>query len=110
MAGNITTHVLDTTTGKPAAGVRVALHRLNEGSQALLAKGVTNTDGRTNQPLLSGEAMAAGLYEITFAVGAYFHGGFFDVVPVRFRIADPTAHYHVPLLCSPWSYSTYRGS
>lgn len=110
MPGQLTTHVLDTAAGKPGAGIGITLHLLDGDQPALLAETITNSDGRTDQPLLSGGAMQAGLYEITFSVGPYFQTGFLETVPVRFRITDPTAHYHVPLLCSPWSYSTYRGS
>lgn len=110
MPGKLTTHVLDTAAGKPGAGIAITLHAITDGQRTLIAETVTNSDGRTDQPLLAESAMQAGLYEITFAVGAYFQTGFLDTVPVRFRITDPAAHYHVPLLCSPWSYSTYRGS
>jgi len=108
MPGKLTTHVLDTAAGKPGAGIAITLHRLADGK--LMAQTITNADGRTEQPLLSGEDLQAGLYELTFSVGDYFQCGFFDTVPLRFRVDDPSAHYHVPLLCSPWSYSTYRGS
>jgi 5-hydroxyisourate hydrolase len=101
----ITTHVLDTARGRPAAGVAIELTR----GGAVVARATTNADGRTDEPLL--RDAEAGEYELVFAVGDYFGGdGFLDRVPVRFRIADPEAHYHVPLLVSPWSYSTYRGS
>jgi 5-hydroxyisourate hydrolase len=102
---SLTTHVLDTARGIPAAGVAIELRRGDE----LLAAVTTNADGRTDEPLL--DELEAGEYEITFAVGDYFgEREFLDRVPVRFSIADPGAHYHVPLLVSPWSYSTYRGS
>lgn len=111
MPGKLTTHVLDTAAGRPAAGVKIELHRLDESGRELVAGTVTNSDGRTDQPLLDGAALRTGVYEISFFVGDYFVGkGFLDIVPVRFRIADASAHYHVPLLCSPWAYSTYRGS
>ncbi len=110
MAGKLTTHVLDTAKGRPGAGIIVELHRWEAGAATCLIRTVTNADGRTDAPLLEGESLQAGLYEITFAVGAYFQDGFLETVPVRFRIDDPSRHYHVPLLCSPWSYSTYRGS
>jgi 5-hydroxyisourate hydrolase len=108
MSGRLTTHVLDTARGRPAEGVAVALRRGGE----LVAQAVTNADGRTGAPLLEGAGLVAGVYEITFAVGAYFarDGGFLDEVPVRFTVSDPSAHLHVPLLVSPWSYTTYRGS
>jgi 5-hydroxyisourate hydrolase len=117
--GRLTTHVLDTARGRPAAGVAVELARLGgDGRRAVLRSLVTNADGRTDAPLLDGDELETGGYELVFAVGDYFAGGrvetasppFLDRVPVRFGIADADAHYHVPLLVSPWSYSTYRGS
>ena len=110
MTGKLTTHVLDTAAGKPAAGITITLHRMESGGAQKLKETITNPDGRTDEPLLAGADFQPGLYEITFSVGAYFPTGFLDTVPVRFRIDDPNAHYHVPLLCSPWAYSTYRGS
>ncbi|THF81298.1 hydroxyisourate hydrolase [Cohnella fermenti] len=116
MGGKLTTHVLDTAMGTPAAGMRIQLWRLGEsgGGRELLSEGFTNEDGRMNHPLLSGEEMAAGTYELLFDVGEYFRGGahaaFLEWVPVRFRLADPSSHYHVPLLVAPGGYSTYRGS
>lgn len=110
MNGKLTTHVLDTAAGKPGAGISLVLHRIENGQPRKIAETVTNADGRTDQPLLAGVDFQAGTYEISFAVGAYFRTGFFDAIPIRFRVDDPGAHYHVPLLCSPWSYSTYRGS
>ena len=114
--GRLTTHVLDTSRGKPAAGVRIELDRIaNTGERQRLVNTTTNADGRTDAPLLQGEAFAPGAYELVFAVGAYFraHGGagqgFLDSVPVRFTVTDD-GHYHVPLLVTPWSYATYRGS
>ncbi|HEX8665231.1 MAG TPA: hydroxyisourate hydrolase [Beijerinckiaceae bacterium] len=115
--GRLSTHVLDTMHGTPAAGVRVELYALGE-EKRLVASAITNADGRTDAPLLSGAALAAGAYELLFDVGDYFRAkgaalpspAFLDVVPVRFGIADPSAHYHVPLLVSPFAYSTYRGS
>jgi 5-hydroxyisourate hydrolase len=108
VSGRLTTHVLDTAAGRPAAGVAVTLHRDGEP----VASAVTNADGRTDAPLLEGEALVAGVYELVFAVGAYFAAtpGFLDEVPVRFTVADASQRYHVPLLVSPWSYCTYRGS
>jgi 5-hydroxyisourate hydrolase len=101
----LTTHVLDTAAGRPAAGVTIVVRC----DGAIVAEAVTNADGRTERPLLADAA--PGTYEIEFQVGAHFGGGgFLDAVPVRFRIDEPDGHYHVPLLCSPWSYSTYRGS
>ena len=108
MSGRLTTHVLDTANGRPAAGVPVELARLDGERREVLRSVATNADGRTDQPLL--EELQAGTYEIVFTVGEHFGEGFLDRVPVRFTIADADAHYHVPLLVSPWSYSTYRGS
>ena len=118
MAGKLTTHVLDTSRGRPAAGMRVELYRVGApGGAAPLAVVETGPDGRTPAPLLEGDAMTAGTYRLAFHVGAYFAARrdpdakrFLDVVPIVFTIDDPLAHYHVPLLVSPWSYSTYRGS
>ena len=118
MAG-LTTHVLDTSRGRPAAGMALELAQLGENGERRLLKSVrTNADGRTDEPLLSEEESDRGYYEILFEVGEYFAGRpetegelpFLDRVPLRFGISDPSAHYHVPLLASPWSYSTYRGS
>jgi len=111
--GRLTSHVLDTSAGKPASGVRVVLRRDDE----VLADTRTNADGRTDKPLLEGTAFRSGSYELTFHVGDYFRAKgtpvadppFLDVVPLRFSIAED-AHYHVPLLVSPFGYSTYRGS
>ena len=116
--GRLSTHVLDTVNGKPAVGVEIALDALlPDGSRSRIADTVTNADGRTDAPLLTGK-LPVGSYELTFAIGDYFrHLGttlpepaFLDLVPIRFAIAEPEGHYHVPLLASPWSYSTYRGS
>lgn len=119
--GRLTTHVLDTAGGRPAEGVIVTVTRLDEtDGPIVVSTAVTNGDGRTNAPLLEGSALTAGRYEISFAVGAYFVGRssknaladppFLDEVPVRVGLADADGHYHVPLLVSPWSYATYRGS
>jgi 5-hydroxyisourate hydrolase len=114
--GRLSTHVLDTVRGKPAAGVVVTLDRLTETVWHHVVEAKTNTDGRTDQPILSGEAFVIGTYMLSFHIGAYFkrvekvETDFLDVVPIRFTITDPTGHYHVPLLATPWSYSTYRGS
>jgi len=113
--GRLSTHVLDTAHGRPAAGVRV---ELRDGTGALVADRVTNADGRTDAPLLAGEAFRPGAYELRFHVAAYFREAglvlpdppFLDVVPIRVALAEADGHYHVPLLVSPWSYSTYRGS
>lgn len=118
MHGRLTTHVLDTAQGRPAAGVSIELWRLDDGERALLSTTRTNADGRTDAPLLEGDSLAVGIYELVFDVGAYFATQpvalaappFLEQVPVRFGIADASAHYHVPLLASPWAYSTYRGS
>ena len=117
MTGKLTTHVLDTASGKPAAGMRIELHRLEAGKKIPLADRITNRDGRTDEVLLSGEAMVVGQYRLLFQVAKYFAamgsadaGKFLDVVPILFRIDDASAAYHVPLLVSPWAYSTYRGS
>jgi 2-oxo-4-hydroxy-4-carboxy-5-ureidoimidazoline decarboxylase len=116
--GRLSTHVLDTASGKPAAGLRVALKEVGASAEGLLKETVTNADGRTDEPLLAGAPLRVGRYEIAFHVGEYFASRgvaladppFLDIVPVRFAVADPEGHYHVPLLVSPWSYSTYRGS
>jgi hydroxyisourate hydrolase len=116
--GRLTTHVLDTHAGCPAAGLRIELYRLDRAVATPLVAITTNADGRADAPLLEGAALAVGGYELRFHVGAYFAARgvalpeppFLDLVPVRFAIADPDAHYHVPLLVSPWSYATYRGS
>ena len=108
MNGKLTTHVLDLTEGKPAAGMLI---ELRDAGGRLLRSVATNADGRANAPLLAHEEMLAGEYELLFHVGAYFaDSAFLDKVAVRFRISDPDAAYHVPLLCTPWAYSTYRGS
>lgn len=117
MSGFLTTHVLDTAHGRPAAGMRLELFRIEGDERVALKSAVTNEDGRTDEPLLNRDELEPGVYEIFFDVGAYFAGEpgvpeppFLDRVPIRFGIADPESHYHVPLLASPWSYSTYRGS
>jgi hydroxyisourate hydrolase len=110
-ASALTTHVLDTAAGAPAAGVRVELFRHDAGGVVKVTEALTNADGRTDAPLLGAADFAAGTYELRFHVGAHFGGqGFLDVVPIRVRLEAGQGHYHVPLLCSPWSYSTYRGS
>ena len=106
---SLSTHVLDTARGRPAAGMKIELW--SRETSALLKSVTTNGDGRTDEPLLAGDAMAAGSYELVFHVGDYFGDRtFLDQVPVRFTISDPQAKYHVPLLVTPWAYSTYRGS
>jgi 5-hydroxyisourate hydrolase len=109
--GRLTTHVLDTASGRPGSGIRVELYRFEKDSPILMTSAVTNSDGRTDQPMLEGDSFRPGTYQLVFHVGAYFKSaGFLDAVPIRFRIADAGAHYHVPLLCAPWGYTTYRGS
>lgn len=116
--GKLTTHVLDTAHGTPAAGMQLQLWREQDGHWLLVTSLTLNSDGRSGEPLLQGEHLAAGRYRIDFAVADYFRArgtamtepAFLDVVPIAFGIADPAGHYHVPLLVSPWSYSTYRGS
>lgn len=116
--GRLTTHVLDTTRGTPGAGVVIDLLRHDGDSAALIKSVTTNQDGRCDAPLLDGPALTAGTYQLVFHAGAYFRGvglalpdpPFLDLIPIRFSIADVSAHYHVPLLLSPWCYSTYRGS
>ena len=112
MSGRLSTHVLDITKGRPAVGLRIQLWRLETDHRQLLKEVVTNQDGRTDTPLLSGDKLQLGTYEIVFQVGAYFgkDAAFLDDVPVRFRIVNSAENYHVPLLVSPWSYTTYRGS
>jgi 2-oxo-4-hydroxy-4-carboxy-5-ureidoimidazoline decarboxylase len=118
--GWLSTHVLDTMNGKPAADVRIELYEMGASARALITAAATNADGRTDQPLISGGPLRIGTYELQFHVGDHFgsHLGraatadppYLDVVPIRFSIAEPEAHYHVALLVTPWSYSTYRGS
>jgi 5-hydroxyisourate hydrolase len=109
--GKLTTHVLDTANGRPGARIKVELWVLRGKNWKMLKRVTTNADGRTDAPLLEKREFRAGAYQLVFHVGAYFKARkFLDTVPVRFRIADASAHYHVPLLCTPWSYSTYRGS
>ncbi len=118
MPGRLTTHVLDTMAGRPAAGVPVSLFRLKDGERQAVTTARTNADGRCDAPLLEAGAMTAGTYELCFHVADYFRScnvdlpdpPFLDVVPIRFGIGDASAHYHVPLLISPYGYSTYRGS
>src|SRR5271170_4652789 len=117
MPGKLSTHVLDLSAGRPAAGLRIELRRIAPGP-ALLKTVATNLDGRTDAPLLGPDEMASGTYQLEFHVGEYFasKGGapskapFLDIVPIRFGISDSTASYHIPLLVTPWAYSTYRGS
>jgi 5-hydroxyisourate hydrolase len=122
MAGSLTTHVLDTARGRPAVGVTVELYRLHgdgaEERRERVARLVTNADGRSDRPALQGVDLRPGRYELVFFVGDYFRRTmtdlpeppFVDRVPIRFGVADSQQHYHVPLLVTPWSFSTYRGS
>lgn len=115
--GKLTTHVLDTASGKPAAGLSIALYRIAGGERTLLKTAMTNADGRCDGPLLAGEEFRTGEYELEFKAGDYLRRSgvalaapaFLDVVPIRFGMSEQT-HYHVPLLISPYGYSTYRGS
>jgi 5-hydroxyisourate hydrolase len=113
----LSTHVLDTMHGKPAAGMALDLWRNDAGHWTHIKSETTNADGRTNQPLLDDATMQAADYELRFVVNRYFAGQgaadagrFLNIVPIQFRIDDAAGNYHVPLLVSPWSYSTYRGS
>jgi 2-oxo-4-hydroxy-4-carboxy-5-ureidoimidazoline decarboxylase len=112
--GRISTHVLDNVRGGPAAGIKVTLYEVGASARALIVAALTNADGRTDAPLLGGGPVRAGTYELQFTIGDYFTGvadpPFLDVIPIRFSVAEPEGHYHVPLLVTPWSYSTYRGS
>jgi 2-oxo-4-hydroxy-4-carboxy-5-ureidoimidazoline decarboxylase len=117
--GRLSTHVLDTHSGRPAAGIAVELVELSElGASRVVTRALTNADGRTDQPLIGGRPVPIGRYELTFSVGDYFarrqvamtDPPFLDFIPVRFSVAEPEGHLHVPLLVTPWSYATYRGS
>lgn len=119
--GYLTTHVLDTARGLPAEGIRIALYRLDGSKREMIAETETNDDGRTNSPILPKDKFQTGTYELVFFAGAYIRkhnmatpkdGGplFLDEIPLRFGMDDADAHYHVPLLLSPFGYSTYRGS
>ena len=121
MAGKLTTHVLDTANGCPAARLTISLWAIagaENANRTLLKTVQTNADGRTDEPLLTDGEFTIGVYELVFEVGQYFQQqddslpqpAFLDQIPIRFGIADSESHYHVPLLASPWSYSTYRGS
>ena len=114
--GRLTTHVLDTSLGRPGAGIEVTVYRTGD-ARVRVASAFTNADGRTDRPLLEGDAFARGIYEIEFGAGAYFGRSgatlsdppFVGDIVLRFGVANSDEHYHVPLLMSPWSYSTYRG-
>lgn len=116
--GRLTTHVLDTAAGRPAAGLAIDLYRLDGDARRPLGRATTNADGRCDAPLLEGDALAAGTYELVFHVGDYYRAlgrslpepAFLDLVPIRFGVARPDQHHHVPLLVAPYGYSTYRGS
>jgi 2-oxo-4-hydroxy-4-carboxy-5-ureidoimidazoline decarboxylase len=117
--GRLSTHVLDTHSGKPAAGIAVELVELSElGASRVVTRTITNADGRTDQPLIGGRPVPIGRYELVFSVGNYFAARqvpmsdppFLDGIPLRFSVSDPEGHLHVPLLVTPWSYATYRGS
>lgn len=116
--GGLTTHVLDTAAGRPGAGMKITLYRVVAGEHRPVKEIVTGADGRGDGPLLEGVAFESGRYRLVFAAGAYFRARgvalpdppFVDEVVIDFGVADASAHYHVPLLVSPWSYATYRGS
>ncbi|MBV1867946.1 MAG: hydroxyisourate hydrolase [Marinosulfonomonas sp.] len=116
-AGFLTTHVLDTARGVPASGMKIELYRLDSGRDLIRAM-QTNSDGRTDSPILPADEFSTGSYELVFHAGAYLDAigtppespRFLDEIPIRFGISDPESHYHVPLLISPFGYSTYRGS
>jgi 2-oxo-4-hydroxy-4-carboxy-5-ureidoimidazoline decarboxylase len=118
LTGRLSTHVLDTHAGRPAAGLVIELRELSASGDRLVVRAVTNEDGRTDAPLIADRPVPIGRYELAFAVGDYFaHRGvrvadppFLDIVPIRFAVAEAEGRYHVPLLVTPWSYSTYRGS
>ena len=118
MTGCLTTHVLDIARGLPAAGLKILLYKVTGMNRRKLALMVTNADGRTAAPILPAAKFAPGVYELVFCAGEYLRGAgleaeepiFLDEIPIRFGMNDPAAHYHVPLLLSPYGYSTYRGS
>jgi 2-oxo-4-hydroxy-4-carboxy-5-ureidoimidazoline decarboxylase len=116
--GRLSTHVLDTHAGRPAVGIAIELYEFAGENAHCIETAITNADGRTDKPLIGDRPLPIGRYELRFAMGNHFRSRgiasgdppFFDIVPLRFSIAEPEGHYHVPLLCTPWSYSTYRGS
>lgn len=121
MSGGLSTHVLDTAHGRPAANIVVQLLKVEGQSRQLLTQQITNQDGRTDSPLIEKGQLQQGTYELRFEVAAYFaqfetafeatpKKPFLDEITLRFTVSDTSAHYHIPLLVSPWSYSTYRGS
>jgi 5-hydroxyisourate hydrolase len=115
-SGWLTVHALDTALGRPAAGLPLSLFRIGNVVRTQIGAWHTNDDGRCDAPLLEGAALVPGSYEIVFNVGAWREkagaadAGFYDLIPIRFRVTDPLVHYHIPLLLSPYGYSTYRGS
>ncbi|WP_420405849.1 hydroxyisourate hydrolase [Nisaea sp.] len=117
-SGRLTTHVLDQAAGKPAAGLKIALYRLDGETPTLVSSTVTNDDGRTDAPMASGDSFTIGGYELVFDAGDYLRRAghvsgeilFLDRIPIRFGIADASQHFHVPLLLSPYGYATYKGS
>ncbi|NJS37957.1 MAG: hydroxyisourate hydrolase [Rhodobacteraceae bacterium] len=119
LMGRLSTHVLDTALGKPAAGVKIMLYRISGQSHRKIKEMVTNADGRTDGPMLEGKELTEGRYELVFCAGDYLRATgqaadgeilFLDEIPIRFGVPDAGQHYHVPLLLSPFAYSTYRGS
>ena len=117
--GRLSTHVLDTHGGRPAAGIEVELVELSDlGASRVVTRAITNADGRTDHPLIHGRPVPIGRYELMFGVGKYFaergvpmsDPPFLDLIPLRFSVSEPEGHLHVPLLVTPWSYATYRGS
>jgi 2-oxo-4-hydroxy-4-carboxy-5-ureidoimidazoline decarboxylase len=116
--GRLSTHVLDTHAGRPAVGIAIELYEFAGEKAHCIETAITNADGRTDKPLIADRPLPIGRYELRFALGNHFRSRgiesgdppFLDIVPLRFSIAEPEGHYHVPLLCTPWSYSTYRGS
>ena len=116
--GYLTTHVLDSARGRPAAGMRIDLYRVDGDTRALARTATTNSDGRTDAPMIAAGSPTVGIWELVFHAGDSLDANgapgetprFLDLIPIRFGIADPEAHYHVPLLFSPYSFSTYRGS
>jgi len=115
--GKLTTHILDVRNGRPAAGIPISLYKITNSVSELLGQFISNQDGRTDQALLESNEFMSGEYLLEFHIGKYFSGEcgegappFLNTVPIRFGVSDPSDHYHVPLVCSPWTYSTYRGS
>ena len=112
--GRISTHILDTSRGRPAEGVRIEVYAVDGEKRTLLGQTVTNADGRTDEPVVAMPDIPPGTYELLFHVGPYLTemdgDAFYDIVPLRFRVSDGAGHYHVPLLITSWSYATYRGS